>query len=75
VFQDPQVAARKMLIPTDDPVVGEYQFARSPVLLSSAPEPKTSPAPSLGEHTSSVLTEVLGYSEADLEHMVEEGVI
>ncbi|MDH3463895.1 MAG: CoA transferase [Acidimicrobiia bacterium] len=75
VFQDPQVAARKMLIPIDDPVVGEYQFARSPVLLSSAPEPKTSPAPSLGEHTSSVLTEVLGYSEADLEHMVEEGVI
>jgi formyl-CoA transferase len=75
VFNDPHVAARKVLMSIDDPDVGTYRFARSPVLLSTTPEAKTNPAPRLGEHTFNVMTEVLGYTPADLESLAREGVI
>lgn len=75
VFEDPQVTARKMLVPVDDPDVGTYRFARSPVMLSSSPDPMTGPAPRLGEHTHAVLRDILGYSEADIEGLEGAGVI
>jgi crotonobetainyl-CoA:carnitine CoA-transferase CaiB-like acyl-CoA transferase len=75
VFQDPQVAARKALVTVTDPDVGEYRFARTPVMLSSAPEIDASPAPRLGEHTRRVLEELLGYGTAEIDRLQSEGVI
>jgi len=75
VFEDPQVAARKMLLPVDDPEVGSYRFARSPVLLSSAPEIESAPAPDLGQHTAEIMSEILGYETAEIERLSQQGVI
>jgi crotonobetainyl-CoA:carnitine CoA-transferase CaiB-like acyl-CoA transferase len=75
VFEDPQVKARKILVPVDDPDVGVYRFARSPVMLSSSPEPMIGPAPRLGEHTHAVMRDILGYSVADIEGLEAAGVI
>lgn len=75
VFNDPHIAARHMLVTIDDPVAGPRKFARSPIHLSSAPEIPCEPAPQLGEHTRTILQEVLGYDEAKIERLRDEGVV
>jgi crotonobetainyl-CoA:carnitine CoA-transferase CaiB-like acyl-CoA transferase len=74
VFTCPQVAARKMLVPMEDPDVGTYQFARTPVTLSSAPEIEANPAPALGQHTKEILSE-LGYGAAEIERLGKEQIV
>lgn len=75
VFNDPHIAARHMLVTVDDPVAGPRKYARSPVHLSAAPKIPTDPAPRLGEHTRSILQDLLGYEEADVERLSSEGVV
>jgi len=75
VFQCPQVEARGYLMPIDDPEVGEYRFARTPPMLSAAPDLPAGPAPRLGEHTREVLEGLLGYEAAKVDALAEQGVI
>ncbi|MDX1434855.1 MAG: CoA transferase, partial [Gammaproteobacteria bacterium] len=75
IFECPQVEARRMLMPIDDPEVGEYRFARTPPHLSAATELPANAAPRLGEHTRPVLEELLGYSTAEVDALVDEGVV
>lgn len=75
IFDDPQVHARDMLVDIDDPDYGTYQLARTPVRLSEAPDIDASPAPRLGEHTRSVLGDVLGLGDAELDEFEAAGVI
>ncbi len=75
VFRCPQVQARGMLMPIEDPDVGEYRFARTPPMLSAAPEPPRRPAPRLGQHTREVLEELLGYEPARIEALARDQVI
>lgn len=75
VFADPHIRARRSLVEVEDPVVGTYQFARSPVLLSGSPELETNPAPLLGEHTEEILSGLLGYGDADVARLARDQVI
>jgi formyl-CoA transferase len=75
IFADPHIAARQMLVTVDDPVAGPRRYARSPLHLSAAPEIPTEPAPQLGEHTLPVLRDVLGYDEAQIEELQDQGVV
>jgi CoA:oxalate CoA-transferase len=75
VFNDPHIAARDMLVTLDDPVAGPRKYARSPVHLSSAPEIPIISAPQLGEHTHSILQDLLGYDQAKIERLAAEGVV
>ena len=75
VFQCPQVEARGYLMPIDDPEVGEYRFARTPPMLSAAPDLPAGPAPRLGQHTREVLEGLLGYEAAKVDALAEQGVI
>jgi formyl-CoA transferase len=75
IFSDPHIAARNMLISVDDPVAGPRRYARSPLHLSAAPEIPTEPAPQLGEDTVSVLRDLLGYNEARIDRLREQGVV
>ncbi len=74
VFADPHVAARGTLMPIDDPDVGEFVFARTPPLMSSAPTLPAVAAPRLGQHTRSILQE-LGYSTANISRLAADGVV
>lgn len=75
VFDDPHIAAREMLVTVDDPVAGPRKYARSPLHLSAAPAIKVDPAPRLGEHTGTILGELLGYDEAKVSRLHEQGVV
>jgi len=75
VFECPQVKARGMLMTVNDPDVGEYRFARTPPHLSAATELPANPAPRLGEHTRSVLEEMLDYSAGEVDTLAADGVV
>ena len=75
VFNDPQVKARGMILPIEDPEFGTFGFARSPPHLSAAPELPANPAPNLGQHTREILQDLLGYDPKDVDRLAAEGVV
>ena len=75
IFESEQVKARKSLIDIEDPDVGTYQFARGPVMLSNAPEIETNPAPDLGQHTHEILSSILGYSDEQINELINSNTI
>ncbi|MFQ5343262.1 MAG: CoA transferase, partial [Anaerolineae bacterium] len=75
IFNCPQVEARQMLVDIEDPQFGAYKFARSPMMLSSSPNIETRRPPRLGEHTRSVLQELLGYDDPELDELQVAGII
>jgi crotonobetainyl-CoA:carnitine CoA-transferase CaiB-like acyl-CoA transferase len=75
VFDDPHVAARGMLMPVADPDVGEYRLARTPLHLSACPTLPAQGAPRLGQHTSEILQDLLGYGADDVETLAGDNVI
>lgn len=75
IFEDPQVAARKLMIDVKDPILGSVKLVGPVAKLSGGTEPLTRPAPLLGEHNSEVLTELLGYSKEEVGRLKAEGVI
>ena len=75
IFESEQVKARKSLIDIEDPDVGTYQFARGPVMLSDAPEIETNPAPDLGQHTHEILSSILGYSDEQINELINSNTI
>lgn len=67
--------ARNMLIELEHVTSGPMKLLGSPFKSSRSPGVVESTAPNLGQHTREVLSELLGYSEADLDIMETEGVI
>ena len=75
VFADVHFRQRDMLVEINDPEVGPSIFARTTPHLSAAPQIPIGPAPNLGQHTRSILQELLGYSEDEMDRLVAEGVV
>lgn len=74
IFADPHVAARGDLVTVDDPVAGPMrQQAPYPRRVGETPT-APSGAPTLGAHTTEVLTE-LGLDDAELARLAEQGVV
>lgn len=71
---DPHVKAREMVVELEHPVIGKTKALGVPVKLSETPGAVTRPAPTLGQHTIQILTEV-GYSTEEIEAMREAGVV
>jgi len=74
IAADPHFAARGMLL---DSVAGDGQPLRQPGVvpkLSATPGAIRSAAPGLGQHTGEVLR-ALGYAEADVARLREEGIV
>jgi len=75
VFECPQVEARGLLMPVDDPDVGAYRFARTPPMLSENVELPAAPPPRLGQHSREVLEDLLGYDSARVDALAEDGIV
>jgi crotonobetainyl-CoA:carnitine CoA-transferase CaiB-like acyl-CoA transferase len=55
--------------------MGPVQLAGLPVILSKTPGDPCGYAPELGEHTESILTEMLGYSWDEVAQLRQDGVL
>jgi crotonobetainyl-CoA:carnitine CoA-transferase CaiB-like acyl-CoA transferase len=73
--QDPQVLANRYIVDYEHPVMGPVQLAGLPVILSKTPGDPCGYAPELGEHTESILTEMLGYSWDEVAQLRQDGVL
>ena len=71
---DPHVKAREMVVEVDHPVVGKMKTLGVPVKLSETPGAVTKAAPTLGQHSREILTE-LGYSNDEIDALADRNVI
>ena len=75
VFEDPQVIARGLRVDLPHPTAEMVKLVGSPVRMSGTPAQAVRHPPLLGEHTDSVLREVLGYDEARIATLHAAGKI
>ncbi|NDF80289.1 MAG: CoA transferase [Betaproteobacteria bacterium] len=75
VFADPQVLARNMVSTWQHPHQKDLKLVASPLKLSRTPVRQAHVPPQLGQHTSQLLEEVLGYNSAQIEQLKIKGVI
>ncbi len=74
-LSDPQTVAREMVQYVDHPQTGKIAQLGPVPKLSDTPAAIFRPPPLLGEHTDSVLHELLGYSKEDIAALRRERVI
>jgi crotonobetainyl-CoA:carnitine CoA-transferase CaiB-like acyl-CoA transferase len=75
VVADPQVQARGMLFEQDHPVLGRVRLPNVPYRFSDVDLTPRRPAPLLGEHNREILRDLLGYPEAEIRRLEDEGVL
>ena len=64
-----------MIVEVDHPVAGPLKMPGIAIKLSETPGAIKRSAPLLGEHNKELLKEFFDYSEAEVEKMIEEGVL
>jgi len=67
VFADPQVRERGMVVPVPHAVSPSLRLIANPIRFSATPLTRYTAPPRLGEHTDTVLREVLGATDAQLD--------
>ncbi|MGB5247241.1 MAG: CaiB/BaiF CoA-transferase family protein [Woeseia sp.] len=75
VFDSEQVVARQLLASLPHPLAGSVPAVANPVRFSATPATLRSAPPLLGEHTSDVLENVLGYSVERIDELRGNGAI
>ncbi len=67
--------ARQMLLEIDDPIAGKRLFAKSPFRMTKAKKVLALSAPALGQHTETILKELLQYDEKSIDELRKEKII
>jgi crotonobetainyl-CoA:carnitine CoA-transferase CaiB-like acyl-CoA transferase len=74
-LDNPQVAARGLLLEVDHPKLGRGRYLGSPIHLDGASRGSYRPPPLLGEHTDEVLGERIGLGPEGIGTLRREGVV
>ena len=74
VLADPQMKARGALVEQMHPVAGKVLLSSLPLHFSDCDTTQRDPAPLMGQHNRSI-AENLGYSESEIDAMVNDGVL
>jgi crotonobetainyl-CoA:carnitine CoA-transferase CaiB-like acyl-CoA transferase len=75
ILADPHVRARRLVGSFDYPEVGEFKALAIPYKFLGWDNPEIGRPPALGEHTESVLSEMLGLSSKDISRLRSEKAI
>ena len=75
VANDPQILARDMIAEVEHAVTGAVQVPGIPIKLSETPGQIDAPAPNLGEHTSEILTGLLGLEAEEVNQLKRDGIV
>jgi crotonobetainyl-CoA:carnitine CoA-transferase CaiB-like acyl-CoA transferase len=73
--RQPQVLAREMITPVEDPVLGRIDVINSAPKFSDASVQVRGPAPTLGQHNTEVLGDLLGYAPERIAVLREQGIL
>jgi CoA:oxalate CoA-transferase len=74
-LSDPQVLHRNMVVELKHPDGKSTRGPGNPIKLSRSNEESFSAAPHIGEHTGQVLRELLGYNEATIAALKQQGAV
>ncbi len=75
VVNDDNINYRNMIEEVEQPDLGKVEVTGSPFKLSKTPGEVETHAPKLGEHNEEVLTELLDYSQQEVENLKENEVL
>ena len=75
IASDPQVLANEYITEVDHPIGKRIRVPGLPIKLSQTPGKIRMPAPSLGEHTDEILSEVAGYTAEEMARLRDAGII
>jgi crotonobetainyl-CoA:carnitine CoA-transferase CaiB-like acyl-CoA transferase len=75
VFAHPQAEARGLALEAEHPSAGTVRFSGFPYKLSDTPAEVRLPPPTLGQHTTEILVELLGYSAEEVRSLRESQVV
>ena len=75
VFDDPQVRAREMVVTLDHPLAGKLKTIANPIHFSDSKIRYGNAPPTLGQHTASILHDLLGIDHEEIGRLAESGVI
>ncbi len=75
VFDDPQVRARELAVHLRHPVGADLTVVANPIRMSATPPSYRSAPPLLGQHTSEVLSSLLGMTADEIARLAAQGVI
>jgi crotonobetainyl-CoA:carnitine CoA-transferase CaiB-like acyl-CoA transferase len=71
----PYFIERGMVRDVHDPLAGTFAIPGFPIKFSDAPPDPDLPTPNLGQHNHEVLRELLGYDEATVQALQDEGIL
>lgn len=74
-LRSPEAKARRLVSRVRHPVLGWLPNVRLPIRYSDTPLADPRPAPAVGEHTTEVLADVLGYDQARITALQRAGAI
>jgi len=75
VADDPQIAARDMIIDVHHPGEGGFKVVNTPFKFSRTPYNVERASPDLGEHTQDILTQLLGMTRDEISELRRLNVI
>ena len=75
VIEDEHLRRRGFWTYLDHPVVGSSLYNRAPITFSGTPVRMETAAPSIGQHTEEILTQMLGYTSAEVDLLAKEEVL
>lgn len=73
--EDPQLASRGHWVDVEHPHLGRLRFERSGFRLSEGSGTIERPGPLLGEHNREILSQLLGYSDEEIDRLIDDKVV